>query len=90
MEEGGDVGDIGKRIMIWLGDRVKALVVTTGPKGIIFLFYEVERGGPGTRSLLTDSHSFHILEYLLAAARRSGTRHQYLEYTGGPVVVMKW
>ena len=69
VEKGGDVGDVGKSIVIRLGDVVEVSVVTTGTKGTIFLDDEVERRGPGTGSLLTYTHRFHFLKYSFSSSK---------------------
>ena len=47
MEVGRQILEIGKRVAVWSGGQIEAVVFTTGSPRTIWLGHKMKRGGPG-------------------------------------------
>ena len=53
MKVGGNVGNVGKGVVVRFYDQVEMVVITTGPPGAVTFPDEVKRRGPRAGHLLT-------------------------------------
>ena len=65
MEAGREVLEIGKRIAVGNGGKIKAAVITTRPPGTIRLGDKMERGRPGAVGAANNTRLLHFVKLLL-------------------------
>ena len=65
MEAGREVLEIGKRIAVGNGGKIKAAVIATRPPGTIRLGHKMERGRPGAVGAANNTRLLHFVKLLL-------------------------